>query len=680
MAPTLVASYLVNSPGADASTLTTPSFTPTVGELIVVKGVVLVAATFGFGSPTDSLGLMTFTRRVEISGTSPTGYVAIYTGVVTSGSAMTVSLPSLDGGTWHSMVVERWSSARVAASPVTVTGTSGGTASAPSVSLTTSAANSAISWAVASRAGGGGATRTYRSSATEDAYRYVASTGTVYAAYQAAATAGAQSVGMTAPAGYVWSLAGLEILDNSSSGGSTTVALNSLGSGVLTSVGSGSTTVVISSTPPPADVQLVVVPDPMASPPRVALHVRAPASLVDPAAAVTLLRTDPDGVQRRVILTEGAALVASAFDGEDYHAPFNGISQYTVAFGALAPGQPVTTGFTDFAPPPNLLPSAICAMGVIGTPQDNGWSSAWGSSIVAGWGDKTGAIAFRGRAGSQYGSISSGWLELGESSAGAIHTLAFEVADNTSYNDGFGYAGQARLYIDWQFADGSYTTTSSATPARWPMAGRALISVSGPRPEGAVKVRVAMYFVESLRPGSVADIAIWGVTLQEGASVSSIPLARWVDVPTVEARLDSTRTWLCHPSDPSLSVAVDAVTEISDRTSASTAVAHWPYGSKYPVPRDEGTSRALTGSMLLRVDSPETLAALRRLLSTSAPLWVNMAGQDAGSGWWDDPYGWVMHGDVGDVNKAGWVGYPYRHVQIPWTQIDVPATYLVDEA
>jgi hypothetical protein len=51
--PNLVASYTVANAANNANTLTTPSFTPAVGEVIVVKGVG-AAPTASMSTPTDS--------------------------------------------------------------------------------------------------------------------------------------------------------------------------------------------------------------------------------------------------------------------------------------------------------------------------------------------------------------------------------------------------------------------------------------------------------------------------------------------------------------------------------------------------------------------------------------------------------------------------------------------------
>jgi hypothetical protein len=58
-----------------------------------------------------------------------------------------------------------------------------------------------------------GASRAYSSSATEEGYDFQSGVYTGYWAYQSAASAGAQTVGLTAPTGQAWAIAGIEIQD-----------------------------------------------------------------------------------------------------------------------------------------------------------------------------------------------------------------------------------------------------------------------------------------------------------------------------------------------------------------------------------------------------------------------------------------------------------------------------------
>jgi hypothetical protein len=213
--PTLTTSYFVQQDGANGFTLATPSFTPAAGEVIVIKGVIEDAFA-SFGSPSG--GGLTWTQRVNIGTAFGTSRCTVWTATVgATPSAMTVSVPFSGYPMPHAMLVERWGNAKLAGSPALLS--SSGSGSAPSGTCTTVAAQSVVSWVNADRNAASSA-RTYRSSATEDAYHVVPSTYTGYWAWQQAAAAGAQTCGLTAPASQVWELAGIEI-QSANTGGLT---------------------------------------------------------------------------------------------------------------------------------------------------------------------------------------------------------------------------------------------------------------------------------------------------------------------------------------------------------------------------------------------------------------------------------------------------------------------------
>jgi hypothetical protein len=218
--PTLAAVYQVDSNGSNTSTLQTVTFTPNPNEVIVVKGQSVQGDGGAF--PTPSGGSLTYTLRQSDS-TASHNRVALWTAVAgSSPSSMTVSLGS-PGATanHHSMVVERWTNAKLAGSPASNKAISGATG-APSLSLTTVAANSVVSWLSSDWTNVNGATRAYiTSSATpsEEGYLFVSNTATFYWAWQLAATAGSQTFGLTAPTGQAWSIIGIEIQFSSTGGG-----------------------------------------------------------------------------------------------------------------------------------------------------------------------------------------------------------------------------------------------------------------------------------------------------------------------------------------------------------------------------------------------------------------------------------------------------------------------------
>ncbi len=210
--PTLVTSYFAqSSTNGDSSSLSTPTFTPSAGEIIVVK-----AATWDSGTPsgTPSGGSLTYTRRSTAAPGGFAGYGTIFTApVVSSPGSMSVTLSAPAGSCYHSVVVERWSSAQVAASPATNSTIHG--AGAPSATITTTAPNSILTWVNVDENSRDPAGRTYLSSATEDglADGHVSTSSVHYFAYQTAASAGAQVIGMSAPNTQNWTMTGIEVLD-----------------------------------------------------------------------------------------------------------------------------------------------------------------------------------------------------------------------------------------------------------------------------------------------------------------------------------------------------------------------------------------------------------------------------------------------------------------------------------
>jgi hypothetical protein len=200
--PTLVASYFDHEDAWNYNTLVTQSFTPTAGELIVVKALNSERSqTFG----TPSGGGLSFTNRVDQNVTSHCR-ADIWTATVgASPTAMTISLTVAASQQNHAFVVERWSGAKLAGSPAVINATGSG---APSAVETTVANNSVISWVNGDFDQGTGA-RTYRGTPTEEQY-WTAGDCTGYFAWQTQATAGAVTVGLTAPS-QTWTMAAIEI-------------------------------------------------------------------------------------------------------------------------------------------------------------------------------------------------------------------------------------------------------------------------------------------------------------------------------------------------------------------------------------------------------------------------------------------------------------------------------------
>lgn len=206
--PTLITSYQVLSPASDTTSLVTPSFTPSNGEVIIVK-----AASETFTVPTigsASGGGQTFTSRVDNASANHSP-VRLFSAVVSgSPGSMEVTVQFLINDGWHSMVVERWSGAQLAGSPAVVSAISSG---APSATINTVANDSIVTWVSADWNAVAPGTPAYRSGAVQDGMHD--KSGTVsyvaYYAYQDAVSSGSQTIGLTAPGAQEASFAGIEV-------------------------------------------------------------------------------------------------------------------------------------------------------------------------------------------------------------------------------------------------------------------------------------------------------------------------------------------------------------------------------------------------------------------------------------------------------------------------------------
>jgi hypothetical protein len=209
--PALITSYFAQSAtSGDKSALSTPAFTPSNGEVIVVK-----AATWDTATPAglpDGGGLL-YTQRATAAPGGFNGYCTIYTTIVsgTPGS-MSVTLAAPINNCYHSLVVERWSGAQLAATPATNVTVHGN--GAPLDTITTTANNSIVTWANVDENSRDPSTRAYLSGATEDglADGHAGTDSVQYYAYQSAAVAGSQTIGMSLPATQAWAMAAIEVL------------------------------------------------------------------------------------------------------------------------------------------------------------------------------------------------------------------------------------------------------------------------------------------------------------------------------------------------------------------------------------------------------------------------------------------------------------------------------------
>lgn len=207
-APTLIATYTLGDSNVDSAANTTPSFSPAAGEFITIEVSTWDAAT-GF-SVTDSLvSHLTYTKDTEgpTSGFFP--YAAIWSTTVGSApGSMTISAtPS--GNSMHRTTVKRWSSAQKGNFGTTKSGSG-----VPSSALTTGGANSALIGVIADANSVDPATDAFLLSATTD---QVFDGHTNFNSVQRhvkvadSGSAGAKTVGMSAPSGQAWAMVWMEV-------------------------------------------------------------------------------------------------------------------------------------------------------------------------------------------------------------------------------------------------------------------------------------------------------------------------------------------------------------------------------------------------------------------------------------------------------------------------------------
>jgi hypothetical protein len=236
VAPTLVNSYYVQSSGTSTAAVTTPNFTPSNGEVLVVKLETWDTAT-AMGAPTG--GSQTYTSRVTEAPGGFRPWVGIYTAVVSgSPGSMTVSSTPAASAR-YSMLVERWSGAQLDATPATGNANAG--SGAPQCSITTEAADSVVSWVSGDAQAVDPATRAYLNSAVDEALRDEHTTvdGVAYYAYAVIASAGAVTVGLSAPTGQQWCIVAVEV---QAAGGATVTGTAAATLGGLAGAATGTPT------------------------------------------------------------------------------------------------------------------------------------------------------------------------------------------------------------------------------------------------------------------------------------------------------------------------------------------------------------------------------------------------------------------------------------------------------
>jgi hypothetical protein len=220
-APTFVAAIrpAVGWAGQAApNTKTTASFNVTAGDILVVLGAADDSPnTLG----TPSGGSLTWTQQ-ENNGPASQTRAAIWTATASSTASITVSMTaggSVSSSSVWGFVVHQYRNAAIGAH----TSVAGASGTAPSLALTTTADNSAISYISADWNAVNGATRTWRTinsitptsgnGLETDYFRDAAGAqGTVYGAYWSdVGTAGAKTTGLTVPSTQKPTVAVLEV-------------------------------------------------------------------------------------------------------------------------------------------------------------------------------------------------------------------------------------------------------------------------------------------------------------------------------------------------------------------------------------------------------------------------------------------------------------------------------------
>lgn len=212
--PSLIASDAQYSPAADTSTLTSSAATVATvnGDVIVVKATTWDHTT-SMSTPTG--GGQTFQPAQIAAPGVFAGWSGVWVCTVT-GSPGTFSISSTpSASSRHSMVVERWGSAFVDAVPA-VFATTQANAATMAATLTTTAANSVVSWSMTEENSRDPVGRTYTPAGTTEDGLYdghLGSNSVQYFAYSAPiAVAGATTIGISVPAGTLnWTASGVEI-------------------------------------------------------------------------------------------------------------------------------------------------------------------------------------------------------------------------------------------------------------------------------------------------------------------------------------------------------------------------------------------------------------------------------------------------------------------------------------
>lgn len=250
-APTLASS--AQSAWTSTTSPKTVSVTVAIGDVLVVKGVKEESSGNTMSTPTGGTGF-TWTLQQSHVVNSWTG-AWVWTATATAAQTFTLSVAATGPGVWG-FAVERWTGSTGIGASAKVQSTG-----APSMTLTTTGANSAIS-AVMGDWNATTGTATYRTiNGFTPAAGGVGETGArpgdgaTYGAYSCywtdAGTAGGKVVGQTAPSTQKYSLIAVEVLGNASSSttGSASLAVTATVTSAATRGRPGSGELAVTVTP-----------------------------------------------------------------------------------------------------------------------------------------------------------------------------------------------------------------------------------------------------------------------------------------------------------------------------------------------------------------------------------------------------------------------------------------------
>lgn len=138
--------------------------------------------------------------------------------------------------------------------------------------------------------------------------------------------------------------------------------------------------------------------------------------------------------------------------------------------------------------------------------------------------------------------------------------------------------------------------------------------------------------------------------------------------PSAARELPSRLHWLIDPVDPARSVPVDALRALGDPAQESRATSLPIIGSPRPLVISDGYRPSEVGSFTVRVDSPQSRAALTALLAQDGPVLINRWSVDR----WEAAWQWVQPGNLAWVNPGGWTAFPFRIASFGTVAVDQP--------